>query len=102
MLSLFLPPQSPQPSSSGRAQFRKLAVDPACRCRGLGTALVETAVAEARLAGATSLFCHARSKQQGFYERLGFVRIGEPFAKYGGDAFYVEMELPLASAGLHF
>ncbi len=83
------------PSDRGtgaRCQFRKLAVSPDEQGRRLGTALVETALAEARQAGASALFCHARLGQAGFYERLGFRSVDEPFEKYGGGEMYVEMQ----------
>eukprot|EP00928_Gymnodinium_smaydae_P048859 TRINITY_DN32725_c0_g1_i1.p1 TRINITY_DN32725_c0_g1~~TRINITY_DN32725_c0_g1_i1.p1 ORF type:complete len:524 (+),score=74.41 TRINITY_DN32725_c0_g1_i1:136-1707(+) len=79
------------------AQFRKLAVDPAWRSLGLGSALVQTAAAEARLAGASTLMCHARAPQESFYGSIGFARVGQPFAKYGGEKLYVEMELQLTA-----
>ena len=84
MLSLFM-------SEDGEtAQFRKLATHPEYRSRGIGSALVSTAAAEARLAGAKTLVCDARQKQSGFYERLGFSKEGEPFSKYG-EELYVRM-----------
>ena len=84
VLSLFM-------SEDGEtAQFRKLATHPEYRSRGIGSALVSTAAAEARLAGAKTLVCDARQKQSGFYERLGFSKEGEPFSKYG-EELYVRM-----------
>lgn len=98
VLSLFLP-RRPECGTAeepcGRAQFRKLAVDPTCRGRGIGRTLVDVAAAEARTAGAATLFCHAREPQAGFYELQGFERCGEPFRKYEGGDMYVEMEAAL-------
>ena len=54
------------------------------------------AEAEAKAAGATSLFCHARDVKVGFYERLGMRVMGEAFAKYhGASDMFVEMEKTL-------
>ena len=92
VLSLFLPE-----ATGGVAKFRKLAVDPPFRRRGLATALVETAAAEARLAGATALACDARVSQCAFYEARGFLRNGEAFDKYPGKGaeLYVRMRMDL-------
>ena len=95
VLSLFPPPPAERGTAEapcGRAQFRKLAVEPACRRCGVGRTLVDTAAAEARRVGAATLFCHAREAQAGFYEAQGFARCGEPFRKYEAGELYVEME----------
>ena len=89
VVSLFVP------AEGGRAQFRKLAVEKAFRRRGLATALVETAASEARLAGASCLWCDARAEQAGFYAARGFELCGEPFEKYEGGGLYVQMEMRL-------
>lgn len=79
------------------ARFRKLAVEPEWRRRGLATALIETAAAEARLAGAETLACDARASQADFYAARGFQRASEPFDKYPGKGgeLYVKMEMTL-------
>ena len=79
------------------ARFRKLAVEPEWRRRGLATALIETAAAEARLAGAETLACDARASQADFYAARGFQRVSEPFDKYPGKGgeLYVKMEMTL-------
>ena len=93
VLSLFLPPSA---EAGGRARFRKLATQAEWRGQGIGSGLVRTAVAEARRAGCSGLSCDAREAQAPFYERLGFRRCGEPFAKYGADGeMYVQMERQL-------
>jgi len=97
VLSLFVP-QGDEAAQDGatRAQFRKLATDPEWRSRGIGSALISTAAAEARCAGASTLVCDARQQQAPFYEALGFTAIGEPFAKYGDEGeMYVHMAVPL-------
>ena len=92
VLSLFLPD-----AAGGTATFRKLAVEPPFRKRGLASALIETAAAEARLAGASALACDARASQCDFYVARGFARDSEPFDKYpgkGGEQ-YVRMKMEL-------
>ena len=99
VVSLFLPPTEGSgrgtATGSGRAQFRKLAVEEPFRRQGVATALVETAAVEARLAGATCLWCDARAEQEGFYAARGFEASGEPFEKYEGGGLYVQMEMAL-------
>ena len=102
VLSLFLPEtQSGSGSGSsggGAAKFRKLAVDIPWQKRGLATALIETAAAEARLVGAATLCCDARASQEAFYRARGFERAGEPFNKYPGKGgeMYVSMRMALS------
>ena len=95
VLSLFVPDgDDGQPGAT--AQFRKLATDPEWRSRGIGSALISTAAAEARCAGASTLVCDARRHQAPFYEALGFAMVGEPFAKYGDEGdMYVRMAVAL-------
>jgi Cof subfamily protein (haloacid dehalogenase superfamily) len=103
VLSLFMPSTTTSTGggSCGRtAHFRKLAVLPEWRQRGIGGTLIDVAAAEARLGGATRLVCDARQTQAHFYEARGFVpSCGvQPFEKYpgkGGGALYVQMEMAL-------
>lgn len=100
VLSLFLPEThsgSGSGSGGGVAKFRKLAVDIPWQKRGLATALIETAAAEARLVGAATLCCDARASQEAFYRARGFERAGEPFDKYPGKGgeMYVSMRMAL-------
>mmetsp|Transcript_22601 Transcript_22601/g.30565 ORF Transcript_22601/g.30565 Transcript_22601/m.30565 type:complete len:155 (+) Transcript_22601:28-492(+) len=87
VISVYLPSEP-----GGRAQFRKFAVEPKLQGQGIGSKLLQGAIAAAAEAGAAALFCHARSHQQGFYERRGLRAVGEPFEKYGAG-LYVEMEM---------
>ena len=93
VLSLFTVPEGEATQPGGAtAHFRKLATDPAWRSRGIGTALISTAAAEARCAGASTLVCDAREPQAPFYAALGFEAREAPFAKYGADGeMYVRM-----------
>jgi len=82
-------------SSSGRleAQFRKLAVAPEWRGRGIGSKLVEQAGVVASDAGAHSLWCDARTSALLFYERLGMQTEGSSFMRKGVE--YVKMRRAL-------
>ncbi len=61
----------------GEAAIRMLAVDPAARGRGVGTALAAACVARARSEGRAAIFLHSRPYMrdaQSIYLRLGFAR----------------------------
>ncbi len=61
----------------GEAAIRMLAVDPAARGRGAGTALAVACVTRARAEGRSAVFLHSMEfmrAAQAIYLRLGFVR----------------------------
>jgi GNAT superfamily N-acetyltransferase len=58
-------------------QLRGMAVEPAMRGNGLGTAVLHALLTHVRGRGA--VWCHARIAAASLYERAGFVRDGEPF-----------------------
>lgn len=67
-------------SRDGEGEFRMLAVDPAARGRGVGSALVEHCIEEARSAGDGAVVLCSLSGQttaHRLYERMGFVRAPE-------------------------
>lgn len=53
-------------------QLRAMAVDDSLRGHGHGVALVREAVEQVAAAGGGLLWCKARVRAQGFYERAGF------------------------------
>lgn len=55
------------------AEIKALAVASALQGRGVGRALVEAAIAEARRLGLERVFC--LTYQEGFFARLGFVKV---------------------------
>ncbi len=66
--------------SIGWPEVRSLAVAPAMRGQGIGTALMEECERRARHAGATVLGLHTTDMMQTamrMYERMGFVRVPE-------------------------
>ena len=100
------------------AQFRKFAVDQEYQGNGVGSLLLQATIEHVRGCASEEdihvLWCDARVHQLAFYERFGFERVGEPFAKYSGsgrrtgnggdvekndidnrEALYVRMELEL-------
>ena len=56
-------------------QFSRLAVRPDARRRGIATALLEVAEAEARAAGARRLVLHAQTYAQSLYEISAFLEL---------------------------
>ena len=64
----------------GAADIRimDIAVSPEFRGRGIGTALIEELIAEARSSGRrVSIHVEMQNPARGLYERLGFVPVGE-------------------------
>ncbi len=66
------------------------------RRSGVGRALVEGALAEARSRGARALTLHAQVESEGFYRRLGFVVRGRPFLEEGIEHVAMRRELRLS------
>lgn len=60
-------------------QIRQVAVAPDRRMCGVGTALVRAAEALAADQGAAEVWLNARDEAIPFYERVGFVCVGDPF-----------------------
>jgi predicted GNAT family N-acyltransferase len=61
----------------------RMAVLPAWRGKGVGTALLESLMDEARRQGMTELALNAQTGATGFYERFGFAAEGEVFMDAG-------------------
>lgn len=75
MLTVIIAQRMPQPGrpDSGWGYVHHLVVDPDHRSRGIGAALMDAAVAEARARGWSQLLLHPRPRSVPFYERAGFV-----------------------------
>jgi predicted GNAT family N-acyltransferase len=70
-------------------RIRGMATDPdRGRGQGVGGALLRACLDHARAAGATRVWCNARSPARGFYARAGFAVDGDEF--------------PIADIGPHF
>ena len=68
------------PALQGVALLHGLYVDPACWKQGIGRVLFEAAVASAKAMKAGALMINAEPSAEGFYKRMGAIRIGEgPF-----------------------
>lgn len=60
-------------------RLRGMATAPDRRSQGVGATILEGLTAHCRAEGGGLLWCHARTPAQRFYERAGFVPIGEPW-----------------------
>ncbi|MET0050946.1 MAG: GNAT family N-acetyltransferase [Candidatus Thiodiazotropha sp.] len=67
----------------GSGQIGRMAVLPAWRNRGIGTALLLALMEEADQRQLDRLFLHAQVHAVPFYERLGFVPLGEVYEEAG-------------------
>jgi len=65
----------------GVVQMRQVCVDPDRQGSGVGAALVRESEAEARRRGHRRMMLHARDRAVGFYRRLGYQEVGEPFVE---------------------
>ena len=92
--------EDPCPWRPGERAFhlRQMATAPDARGAGRGRAVVAAALAHARQAGATVLWCNARETAAGFYERCGLQRHGEVFTDERHPIPHVRMWLPLEPA----
>ena len=64
---------------NGTVQMRQVCVEPSLQGGGVGAALVLESEAEARRRGFRRMILHARDTAVGFYARLGYEAVGEPF-----------------------
>ena len=76
---------------SGRV--RQMAVETARQKGGLGRQLMSAVEEEARRAGIREISLHAREVASGFYARLGYARVGEPFLEVGIPHFEMHKKI---------
>jgi predicted GNAT family N-acyltransferase len=75
------------------AQFSRLAVRESARRRGIATALLEAADAEARAGGARRLVLHAQTYARELYDRAGYRPKGRVFREAGIEHIAMEKQL---------
>lgn len=82
------------PLGPERAKLRQMWIHPEFRGQGHGRELL--AEVEARLAGegVTRFVLHARQNAAGFYEKSGYVAVGEPFTEVGRPHLLMEKRTP--------
>lgn len=71
------------PLPDGSVRLRQMAVSPERQSSGLGRHLMLEAEAELRRSGVKALSLHARDTAIGFYEKLGYSRIGDIYLELG-------------------
>ncbi|WP_284075907.1 GNAT family N-acetyltransferase [Herbaspirillum aquaticum] len=76
-----------QPLATGRllpdGHIGRMAVRKAGRGQGVGGAVLQVLIAAARARGDAEVILNAQSHAEGFYQRYGFAREGEPFMEAG-------------------
>jgi predicted GNAT family N-acyltransferase len=85
-----------RPVVAGEVQIRQVAVAPTAQGGGLGRKIMESLEAKMRRRGVSLLRLHARTPVAGFYEKLGYAKIGEEFLEISLP--HVEMEKRVPSA----
>lgn len=96
-VATFFEDPCPLEPSASAWRLRGMATLADMRGHGAGRALVAVGIRVAMEAGASVMWCNARVSAQGFYEKLGFVAIGDRFEIPVGGPHYV-MVKPLGSA----
>lgn len=72
-----------RPVDGDTVKFERIAVHAAHRGHGIGRALMDRALADARESGARSGILHAQSDAAAFYRKLGFAQEGGTFDEAG-------------------
>jgi GNAT superfamily N-acetyltransferase len=105
VISAFVTGGTEQGCLNSSVQFRKFAVDTSLQGSGIGSTMMRSLLGMCRdetgKMKCSRVWCDAREEQQGFYERFGMQRVGDPYVKYAGaDKTYVKMEITLALQGV--
>jgi predicted GNAT family N-acyltransferase len=72
-----------RPDARAPWQLRGMATDPSLRGSGVGRVLLVHGLAHVADRGGELVWCDARVSAAGFYERMGFAVVTEPFDKPG-------------------
>lgn len=71
------------PDGQGGGRLCQMAVRPDLQGQGLGRRLVEALEARLKADGIERVVLHARTHAAGFYDRLGYHVVGEPYEEVG-------------------
>lgn len=71
------------PQGDGVVKIGRMAVKRAMRGTGVGREVLRALMAHAKSAGQSRVMLHAQSSAEGFYRRLGFSPVGQPFEEAG-------------------
>jgi predicted GNAT family N-acyltransferase len=89
-----------RPEARSPWQLRGMATDAAVRGTGAGRLLVDDGLARVAARGGGLVWCDARVPAAGFYERMGFTVVTEPFDKPGiGPHVGMLIDVPVRPAG---
>lgn len=81
----------------GRWKIRQVAVTEPQQGRGIGTLLMQHAMAAAVAEEISQIVLHSRAGVVAFYEKLGYTVAGEPFEEVGIPHRRMEITLPFGS-----
>jgi predicted GNAT family N-acyltransferase len=96
----FSPATCPWRPARAPWQLRGMATDAAVRGTGAGRALVVGGLTRVAARGGDLLWCDARVSAAGFYERMGFAVVTEPYDKPGiGPHVGMVIDLPDGGSG---
>lgn len=70
-----------RPEEDGRFQLRQMAVNPECRGKGVGAALLHKVEAYAAGSGGRLIWMEARAEVMDFYRKSGYLAEGKPYMK---------------------
>jgi predicted GNAT family N-acyltransferase len=73
-------------------QIYQMVVDPIYQKQGFGTQLLQTLTEIALNRGSQRIILHARVAKAGFYEKMGFIAIGDVFASSTTGVPHIKME----------
>jgi predicted GNAT family N-acyltransferase len=89
-----------RPEARSPWQLRGMATDAAVRGTGAGRLLVDDGLARVAARGGDLVWCDARVPAAGFYERMGFTVVTEPFDRPGiGPHVGMLIDVPVRPAG---
>jgi len=92
-VATFFPEDYPEYGPVGY-RLRGMATDPAFTGKGYGAQLIKFALEHLKNAGASYLWCNARSSAAGFYQKLNFELISEEFEIQGiGPHFNMSIQI---------
>lgn len=79
-------------------QVGRMAVLAEYRGTGVGAALLEAAVSQARRLGMPDIYLNAQSHAVGFYSRAGFIKHGEEFMEAGIPHYHMRQPTPVSDS----
>jgi len=88
------------PVSSSEAKIRQMAVDGEHQGKGHGRNLIDCIENHLARQGFIRLFMHARLAAAGFYEKLGYAKVGQEFIEVGIPHIRMEKTIHPSSAGV--